>query len=118
MAHLERKLIAHVMVPLAQRMHILLTTHTPHVLIKLVLLFFYALCAQENLQIYSADASNEFAESPASKQIFYCQVDNQFRDWWTNYLGNPPIPPNPVLCVLRALQGHPELSRMWSRHIH
>ena len=42
---------------------------------------FYALCAQENLSIFGADAHNAFAEAPPPKQTFYCRVDAQFRNW-------------------------------------
>jgi hypothetical protein len=44
-------------------------------------------------------------------------VDEQFRDWWENCLGKPPIPRGWVIPILRNLQGHPEAPRLWHKHI-
>jgi hypothetical protein len=41
-------------------------------------------------------------------------MDNQYREWWTKKLKRPPIPPGHVLPVHKALQGHPEASRVWA----
>jgi Reverse transcriptase (RNA-dependent DNA polymerase) len=46
------------------------------------------------------------------------RIDDQFREWWTECKGRPPIPPGHVLPVNHALQGHPEAPRLWERHIH
>ena len=44
-------------------------------------------------------------------------IDEQFRDWWKNCLGQEPIPKVHVLKVNKALQGHPEAPRLWHKHI-
>jgi hypothetical protein len=44
-------------------------------------------------------------------------IDEQFRTWWTEELGRPPIPAGHVLPVKHALQGHPEAPRLWEKHI-
>ena len=47
------------------------------------------------------------------------RIDDQFREWWTECKGRPPIPrPGYVLPVNHALKGHPEAPRLWERHIH
>lgn len=46
------------------------------------------------------------------------RIDAQFREWWTQCLGNPPIPDDYVLPVQHALQGHPEAPRLWETHVH
>jgi hypothetical protein len=46
------------------------------------------------------------------------KIDAQFAEWWTQCLGNPPIPEGYVRPVLHALQGHPEAPRLWETHIH
>jgi len=43
-------------------------------------------------------------------------VDQQFKDWWA-HKGRPPLPSDHVLPVLKALQGHPESSRLWAQLI-
>lgn len=76
---------------------------------------FYAAAAAENLVIYGADVS--FGEASPPKQGFFISPDKAYRDWWTNHLGNPPIPDGHVIPVLRAMQGHPESPRLWEKHI-
>jgi len=78
---------------------------------------FYSVAAAENLVIYGADATNAFGEAGAPKQGFYVYPDAAFRSWWTDHLGNPPIPDGYVIPVNRALQGHPESPRLWEKHI-
>jgi Reverse transcriptase (RNA-dependent DNA polymerase) len=65
-----------------------------------------------------ADAGNAFAEAPAPTTPFFMRIDDQFSDWWEEHCGRPPIPPGYVLPVNHALQGHPELPRLWETHIH
>ena len=77
---------------------------------------FYALAAAENLVIYGADVSNAFAEAPPPKQGFYIRPDAAFHAWWTIHKGRPPIPPNHVIPILSAMQGHPEAPRLWEKH--
>ena len=45
------------------------------------------------------------------------RIDDQFREWWTEHLGRPPIPHGHVLPVNHALQGHPEAPRLWEKQI-
>ena len=78
---------------------------------------FYAAAAAENLVIYGADVSNAFGEADPPKQGFFIYPDQAFREWWTEHLGNPPIPDGHVIPVLRAMQGHPESPRLWEKHI-
>ena len=44
-------------------------------------------------------------------------LDAQFHQWWEEELGNKPIPDGHVIPILKALQGHPELPRLWDKHI-
>lgn len=77
---------------------------------------FYAIAAAENLMLYGADVSNAFAEAPPPKQGFYIRPDSAFKAWWTIHKGRPPIPPNHVIPILSAMQGHPEAPRLWEKH--
>ena len=77
---------------------------------------FYALAAAENLVIYGADVSNAFAEAPPPKQGFFIRPDSAFHAWWTIHKGRDPIPPNHVIPILSAMQGHPEAPRLWEKH--
>ena len=79
---------------------------------------FWAIVACENLIAVGADASNAFAEAPAPKAPLYLYIDDAFRNWWTNHLGNAPISPDcNVVRVHNAIQGHPESPRLWEKHI-
>jgi len=78
---------------------------------------YWALVAALNLTAIGCDVGNAFAEAPAPTQPFYMHIDEQFRDWWENCLGRPPIPRGHVLKVNKALQGHPEAPRLWHKHI-
>jgi hypothetical protein len=49
---------------------------------------------------------------------FYMEADEQFRDWWVNCMGRPPIPRGHVTPIQKALQGHPESPRLWHQHTH
>lgn len=77
---------------------------------------FCALSALEGKYIYGADVSNAFAEAPRCDQMYYMNVDQQFRDWWISK-GRPPIPPGYVIPILKNLQGHPEAPRQWAIHV-
>jgi hypothetical protein len=68
------------------------------------------------LVLYGADVSNAFAEAPPPKQGFYIRPDLAFKTWWTMHKGRPPIPPNHVIPILSAMQGHPEAPRLWEKH--
>jgi len=78
---------------------------------------FWALVAVLGFVAYGADVGNAFAEAPPPESPFYMSIDEQYRDWWTNHLGLPPIPDGYVLPVNHALQGHPESPRLWEKHI-
>jgi hypothetical protein len=69
------------------------------------------------MKVLGADAGNAFAEAPPPIQPFYMAIDEQFRMWWTEELGRPPIPAGYVWPVKHALQGHPEAPRLWEKHI-
>lgn len=78
---------------------------------------FYAARAAENLVIYGSDVSNAFGKAPLPQEGFYVYPDWAFHNWWTLHLNCPPIPPDHVVPVLKAVQGHPESPRLWERHI-
>jgi hypothetical protein len=77
----------------------------------------WALIAALNFIGLGVDIGNAFAEAPPPKDPFFMQVDTQFREWWTDCLGNPPIPDGYVIPILKNLQGHPEGPRLWDIHI-
>jgi KUP system potassium uptake protein len=79
---------------------------------------FWAIVAKKGLTAYGADCSNAFAEAPAPKHPFFMRIDEAYRDWWENHLGNPPIPSDcTVVRVQNAIQGHPESPRLWEKLI-
>jgi hypothetical protein len=78
---------------------------------------FWSLSALHGMTVLGADAGNAFAEAPPPVQPFYMAIDDQFRNWWTESLGNDPIPQGHVLPVKHAMQGHPEAPRLWEKHI-
>ena len=77
---------------------------------------FYAIAVVENMLIFGADVSNAFAEAPPPKQGFYIHPDRAFHEWWVKHQKHPPIPPNHVIPILLAIQGHPESPRLWEKH--
>jgi hypothetical protein len=77
----------------------------------------WALLAALNFVGLGIDVGNAFAEAPPPKDPFFMQADTQFREWWTQCLGNPPIPEGWVIPILKNLQGHPEGPRLWDTHI-
>jgi hypothetical protein len=76
---------------------------------------FYAISAAENYQIFGGDVSNAFGEAPPPKQGFFIQPDQAFRDWWLAR-GYGTLDADDVIPVMRAMQGHPESSRLWEKH--
>ena len=74
---------------------------------------FWAVSALKNMTVIGADASNAFAEAPPPVAPLYVTIDKPFREWW-EHKGRPPIPPDYVLKVQGALQGHPESPRLWA----
>jgi hypothetical protein len=76
-----------------------------------------ALAAIWNLQLFSADVHNAFAEANRPKQQYFMKIDDQFRNWWASRFPDKDLPPGAVIPILRNLQGHPEAPRMWSLHI-
>ena len=77
---------------------------------------FWGTVAAKNLIVRGADASNAFAEANAPDIPLYVRIDNQYREWYLKRF-NKTIPPNYVLPVQKALQGHPESSRLWALHM-
>jgi hypothetical protein len=67
--------------------------------------------------IFGADVSNAFGEAPPPKQGFFIRPDQAFRDWWNSKGDRDPIPDRWVIPVLAAMQGHPESSRRWEKHV-
>ncbi len=57
-----------------------------------------------------------FAEAPPPKQGFYIHPDRAFWEWWVNHKHNPPLTNGEVIPILSAIQGHPELPRLWEKH--
>jgi hypothetical protein len=79
---------------------------------------FWLIVAEEGLIAIGADVTNAFAEAPPPKAPLYLYIDDSFREWWTEHLGKPPIPPEcNVVRVHNAIQGHPESPRLWEKHI-
>jgi hypothetical protein len=79
---------------------------------------FWAIVANEGLLAIGADVSNAFAEAPAPKAPLFLYIDDTFREWWVRHLGKEPIPPEcNAVRVHNAIQGHPELPRLWEKHI-
>ena len=79
---------------------------------------FWAITASASLITLGCDVANAFAEAPAPKVPFCMEADAQFRDWWVNCMGRPPIRKGWVIPIRKALQGHPESPRLWHQHIH
>jgi hypothetical protein len=77
----------------------------------------WALIAAFNFSGLGIDISNAFAKTPPPKDPFYMQVDAQFCKWWTQCLGNPPIPKGYVIPILKNLQRHLEGPWLWDNHI-
>ena len=77
---------------------------------------FFAIAAAENLLVYGANISSAFAEAPPPKQGFYICPDWAFNDWWVKHKHLPPIPPGHIIPILSAMQGHPELPRLWEKY--
>jgi len=79
---------------------------------------FWWIVAEEGLIAIEADVTNAFTEAPPPKAPLYLYIDDSFREWWTEHLGNPPIPQAcNVVRVHKAIQGHPESPRLWEKHI-
>jgi hypothetical protein len=79
---------------------------------------FWALSATHDLLVYGADVTNAFAKAPPPIHPLYMQIDDAFREWWTEHLHRAPIPSNcTVVQVNNAIQGHPESPRLWEKHI-
>ncbi len=77
---------------------------------------FYAIAAVENLFVFGSDVCNAFAKALPPKQGFFIQPNCAFNEWWEQHKKRPPIPPGHVIPVLSAMQGHPELPRLWEKH--
>ena len=78
---------------------------------------FWAHSAINNFIIAGADATNAYAEVPAPEATLYVKVDGPYREWYEEKFKTN-IPPNWVLPVHHALQGHLESARLWLDYIH
>ena len=78
---------------------------------------FWALTAMKNYVAVGADVSNAFAEAGAPKAPLYVYIDKQYREWYKEKTGKNINPKHTVLPVRKALQGHPESSRLWAKLI-
>ena len=77
---------------------------------------FWGTVASKNLIVRGADASNAFAEANAPEIPLYVRIDAQYKEWYKHRY-NKEIPSDYVLPVNKALQGHPESSRLWAQHM-
>ena len=71
-----------------------------------------AITAKQNFLVFSGDAKNAFAHSPAPKVPKFMVIDNQYYEWYFHRFGKK-LDQSRVLPILRALQGHPESSKFW-----
>jgi hypothetical protein len=79
---------------------------------------FWSIVAQEGMIAVGFDVSNALAEAPPPKAPLYLYIDDAYHEWWTDHLGNPPIPKEcNVVQVCYAIQGHPESAHLWEKHI-
>ena len=77
---------------------------------------FWGTVAAKNLIVRGADASNAFAEASAPDIPLFVRIDTPYKEWYLHKF-NKQIPDNYVLPVHKALQGHPESSRLWALHM-
>ena len=76
----------------------------------------YALCVEQpihrltweisaalNLYCKEYNVGNALVEAPAPVDLFFMNLDAQYREWWTG-LGNDPIPDGYVIPIKKALQ--------------
>ncbi len=66
--------------------------------------------------IFGAYVSNAFAKAPPPKQGFYIHPNCAFHEWWVKHKKRLPIPPNHVIPILLAMQGHLESPHLWEKH--
>ena len=77
---------------------------------------FIALAAINNHKLYSGDAKDAYAHSPAPDVPTYVSIDDAYADWYLWKHGTK-CDRRLVLPVQHALQGHPESGRLWEEHI-
>lgn len=68
----------------------------------------WAIMTALNLVCKGYNVRNAFTEAPAPNLMLYMQPNDQFNQWWTEYLDNERLAPDEVIPVLHTLQGHPE----------
>ena len=79
---------------------------------------FWGTAALMNLKVFGADCSNAFAEAPPPTEPLYMKIDAQFRQWWSKHKRTEPIPADKEFVkVQHAIQGHPEVPRLWQLFI-
>ena len=77
----------------------------------------WALSATVGLICKGYDVGNAFAEAPTPNFDFFMKPDKQFKCWWEEHLGNPPLAPDEVIPIQHALQGHSKSPCLWDKHI-
>ena len=77
---------------------------------------FWTATAVHNYISIGADITNAFAEAGPPKAPLYVYIDEVYREWRKSK-GLPDIPPGHVLQVHKAIQGHPEATRLWENYI-
>jgi hypothetical protein len=70
------------------------------------------------MYLWHADVTNAFAEDERPEQMYYMHCDQVFQDWWAERNPTIPLPPDTFVTVLKNLQGHPEVPRLWSVRYH
>jgi len=76
---------------------------------------FWAATALKNWKTIGADAANAFAEPDAPVAPLYVRIDEQYREWYSaKYPDHPKLKLRAVMCVKKALQGHPESPCLWA----
>lgn len=80
---------------------------------------FWALTVHLGLSAFGADVSNIFSEAPAPDLPICLYIDDAYHEWWRIHeLSHEPIPGHyNVIHVYHAIQGHPEASHLWEKHI-
>ena len=78
---------------------------------------FFALAAMESFLVSFADTVNAFQQSPPPSIPCYLEIDDAYASWYLKRFGKTLDRRKQVIPVERALQGHPEASRLWERMI-
>ena len=77
---------------------------------------FFAMAAHLNLKVCGVDAKDAHAHSPGPAMNTCPAIDDAHAEWCEKTFSKP-INQSHVLPIKQALQGHPELGRLWEIHI-